>query len=168
MTKIIKQKPIIGLFAGLLVGAVVGIALVSVVRISDDSNKTNSLGDRFMLVTGESLVNTWGGEWEDPVTEDMFWEEIQPLSLDAARSLRWKKDVKCVPGIGYYSRRAAANDKLEPYSLIFDNLERVVGVYIYSENEQQSPWGYREATGPYLYPHWGLHLFFLDSTNACS
>ena len=76
--------------------------------------------------------------------------------------------MQCVKDIGYYSRRVAANDNPEPYSLIFDNLNRVVGVYIYSEIEQEAPWEYTEATGPYPYPHWGLHAFFLDSSNACN
>ena len=164
MIEKLKQKPLIIMVVCVLIGAAIGVVL-SLIIFSDDGADSNSVGDRFVLATGESPGAP--DIWNQPQIIDV-WEEAQPLTLDAARSLRWKKDVNCVPGIGYYSRRASANDKLEPYSLIFDSLERVVGVYIYSENEQQIPWEYRQATGPYPYPHWGLHLFFLDSTNACN
>ena len=163
MIEILRQKPLIAMIFSVLVGTAIGV-VVSLIIFSDDGGDSNSVGDRFVLATGESPGAP--DIWNQPQIIDV-WEEAQPLTLGAAKSLRWKKDVKCVPGIGYYSRRAAENDKPEPYSLIFDNLERVVGIYIYSENEQQSPWEYRQSTGPYPYPHWGLHLFFLDSANAC-
>ena len=165
MIEKLKQKPLIIMVVCVLIGAAIGVVLSLIIFSDDGGADSNSVGDRFVLATGESPGAP--DIWNQPQVIDV-WEEAQPLTLDAARSLRWKKDVNCVPGIGYYSRRAAANDKPEPYSLIFDSLERVVGVYIYSENEQQPPWGYREATGPYPYPHWGLHLFFVDSTNACN
>tara|TARA_Y100000758_G_scaffold298714_1_gene260316 strand:+ start:597 stop:1091 length:495 start_codon:yes stop_codon:yes gene_type:complete len=164
MIEIFKQKPLIVMFVFIFIGAVVGVAL-SLIVFSDDGGDALSVGDRFVLATGESPGAP--DIWDQPQIIDV-WQEEQPLTLNAATSLRWKKDVQCVPGIGHYSRRAAANDNPEPYSLIFDSLDRVVGVYMYSENEQQAPWKYREDTGPYPYPHWGLHIFFFDSSNACN
>ena len=164
MVEIIKQKSLLVILVSILVGTAIGVIL-SLVFISEDDSDVISLGDRFVLATGESQVAPH--IWDQPQIIDV-WEEEQPLTLDVAKTLRWQKEAQCVQGIGYYSRRALANDKLEPYSLIFDNLNRVVVVYIYSEIEQQQPWEYREATGPYPYPHWGLHVFFLDSSNACN
>ena len=164
MVEIIKQKSLLVILVSILVGTAIGVIL-SLVFISEDDNDAISLGDRFVLATGESPGAP--DIWDQPQIIDV-WEEEQPLTLDVAKTLRWQKEAQCVQGIGYYSRRSLANDKLEPYSLIFDNLNRVVGVYIYSEIEQQEPWEYREATGPYPYPHWGLHVFFLDSSNACN
>ena len=164
MVEIIKQKSLLVILVSILVGTAIGVIL-SLVFISEDDSDVISLGDRFVLATGESPGAP--DIWDQPQIIDV-WEEEQPLTLDVAKTLRWQKEAQCVQGIGYYSRRALANDKLEPYSLIFDNLNRVVGVYIYSEIEQQEPWEYREATGPYPYPHWGLHVFFLDSSNACN
>ena len=164
MVEIIKRKSLLVILVSILVGTAIGVIL-SLVFISEDDSDVISLGDRFVLATGESPGAP--DIWDQPQIIDV-WEEEQPLTLDVAKTLRWQKEAQCVQGIGYYSRRSLANDKLEPYSLIFDNLNRVVGVYIYSEIEQQEPWEYREATGPYPYPHWGLHVFFLDSSNACN
>ena len=164
MVEIIKRKSLLVILVSILVGTAIGVIL-SLVFISEDDSDVITLGDRFVLASGESPGAP--DIWDQPQIIDV-WEEEQPLTLDVAKTLRWQKEAQCVQGIGYYSRRSLANDKLEPYSLIFDNLNRVVGVYIYSEIEQQEPWEYREATGPYPYPHWGLHVFFLDSSNACN
>ena len=168
MKQIFENKTLLIL---VVVTAFIGIGIGLILSLNIFESQSTQLigaGDRLMLANGESLIG--GGAGKLPVlrVKDQVWEQNQPITLTEARNLRWKIETKCTPNIGYYSRRTAANDLPEPYSLIFDSLERVVGVYIYSENEQQPPWGYREATGPYPYPHWGLHLFFVDSTNACN
>jgi hypothetical protein len=53
------------------------------------------------------------------------------------------------------------------YSLIFDNQDQTIGIYLFSETQQQSPWEQMEATGPFAYPHWGLHVFFKNPSTAC-
>jgi len=168
MIKIIKQKIVLsGLLVSLLMGTSIGIALSLTVLISDDSSQSVSVGTRFMLVTGNSAIPAGNTEMRVFVSEGQLWEEMLPLTLSEAKNLRWKKDVQCVPNVGYYSRRAAANDLPEPYSLIFDNNDKVIGMYLFSENQQQSPWEQIQATGPFPYPHWGLHIFFQDSAKAC-
>jgi len=164
MIEILKKKPLIVLSASILIGAGIGIVL-SLILFSNDTVDLTSIGDRFVLATGESPGAP--DIWNQPQIIDV-WEEVQPLTLTAANIARWEKEVTCIPNVGYYSRRAAKNDLPEPYSLIFDNLDRVIGVYLFSENEQQPPWQSSQATGPYPYPHWGLHVFFQDSSNACN
>ena len=116
-----------------------------------------------MLATGGTAILSRRG-WK---IEGENWEEIQPLTLSEANNLGWEKGVICVPNVGYYSRRAAANDFAEPYSLIFDNQDMVIGIYLFSESQQQSPWEQMQATGPFPYPHWGLHIFFTNPSIAC-
>ena len=89
-------------------------------------------------------------------------------SLKALSKSSEKKILKLWEGLGYYSRRTAGNDTAEPYSLIFDNKDNVIGIYFYSQNEQSHPWQQVQSTGPFPYPHWGLHFLLQDSTNACS
>ena len=68
---------------------------------------------------------------------------------------------------GRARKNATKSAASESYSLIFDSKDKVIGIYFYSENQQGYPWQQMQSTGPFPYPHWGLHIFFQDSTNAC-
>ena len=162
MIDLIKTKPFIGLVITLILGVGIGLIL-SFTILSSDNGGSNSIGNIFTLATGSAETGSRGYTRSGIQS----WEETLPLTLNEARNLRWKKEVKCVPSVGYYSRRAALNDSAEPYSLIFDNNDKVIGIYFFSENEQGTPWEQMPATGPFPYTHWGLHIFFQDSSNAC-
>ena len=163
MIEIIKTKPFIGLVITLILGTCIGLILSFTLLASDNKGGSNSVGTILMLATGGAETGSRGYTRSGIQS----WEEILPVTLSQARNLRWEKDVKCVPNVGYYSRRAALNDFAEPYSLIIDNKDKVIGIYLFSENQQQPPWEQMQATGPFPYPHWGLHIFFQDSANAC-
>ena len=163
MIDLIKVKPFIGLVITLILGAGIGLILSFTVLSSDDG-ASNSIGSVFLLATGSAETGS-AGYTRSGI---QAWEENLPLTLNEARNLRWKKEVSCVSGIGYYSRKNAAKSAAsESYSLIFDSKDKVIGIYFHSENQQGSPWEQMQATGPFPYPHWGLHIFFQDSTNAC-
>ena len=163
MIDLIKTKPFIGLIITLILGAGIGLILSFTVLSSDDG-ASNSIGSVFLLATGSAETGS-AGYTRSGI---QAWEENLPLTLNEARNLRWKKEVSCVSGIGYYSRKNAAKSAAsESYSLIFDSKDKVIGIYFHSENQQGSPWEQMQATGPFPYPHWGLHIFFQDSTNAC-
>jgi hypothetical protein len=163
MFDLIKVKPFIGLVITLILGAGIGLILSFTVLSSDDG-LSNSIGSVFLLATGSAETGS-AGYTRSGI---QAWEENLPLTLNEARNLRWKKEVSCVSGVGYYSRKNATKSAAsESYSLIFDSKDKVIGIYFYSENEQDSPWEQMQATGPFPYPHWGLHIFFQDSTNAC-
>ena len=165
MLEIIKPKTVIGgLFITFLVGTTIGLALSFTLLTKDDAvSGVNIVGDYFMLATGGTAILSRRG-WK---IEGENWEAIQPLTLSEANNLGWVKEVTCVPNVGYYSMRAAENDFTEPYSLIFDNQDIVIGIYLFSENQQQSPWEQMQAAVPFPYPHWGLHIFFTDPSTAC-
>ena len=162
MIDLIKAKPFIGLIITLILGAGIGLIL-SFTVLSSNGGGSGSIGNVFMLASGSAETGS-AGYTRSGVQS---WEENLPLTLNEARNLRWEKEVKCVPSVGYYSRLAASNDSPEPYSLIFDNNNKVIGIYFFSENEQGTPWEQMQATGPFHYLHWGLHIFFQDPTNAC-
>ena len=164
MIDIIKTKPFIGLIITLILGTAIGLALSFTLLTKDDgASDVNSVGNYFMLATGGTAILSRRG-WK---IEGGNWEEIQPLTLSEANNIGWEKEETCVPKVGYYSRRAVANDIAEPYSLIFDNQDLVIGIYLFSENQQQLPWEQMQATGPFPYTHWGLHIFFSDPSIAC-
>ena len=162
MIELIKEKPFVGLIITLVFGLAVGLIL-SFTLLSSDDGGSNSIGSVFILATGSAETGS-SGYTRSGI---QAWEETLPLTLSEARNLRWEKEVGCVEGVGYYSRRTAGNDTTEPYSLIFDNKDNVIGIYFYSQNEQSHPWQQVQSTGPFPYPHWGLHILFQDSTNAC-
>ena len=95
------------------------------------------------------------------------WEEIQPLTLSEANNLGWEKEGACVPNVGYYSKRPATSALPEPYSLIFDKNDKVIGMYMFSEIEQRAPWQKMQTRGPFRNPHWGLHIFFTSPSTSC-
>ena len=167
MIELIKEKPFVGLIITLVFGLAVGLILSFTLLSSDDAKEINSLGSLLMLATGHSAISAGNSEQRVYVSEGQLWEETLPLTLSEARNLRWEKEVGCVEGVGYYSRRTAGNDTAEPYSLIFDNKDTLIGIYFYSQNEQSHPWQQVQSTGPFPYPHWGLHILFQDSTNSC-
>ena len=168
MIDIIKEKPFIGLVITLVIGLATGLILSFTLISSNDGRDIPSAGTLLMLATGHSAISAGNSEQRVYVSEGQLWEETLPLTLNKARNLRWKKEVSCVPGVGYYSRKNAAKSAAsESYSLIIDSKDKVIGIYFHSENEQDAPWQQIQSAGPFPYPHWGLHIFFQDSTNAC-
>ena len=165
MFEMIKQKPLIGgLFLTFLIGITIGLTLSFTLLNKDDGpSDVNNLGDQFILATGGTAILSERG-WK---IEGENWEEIQPFTLSAAKNLGWEKEVTCVPNVGYYSKRVTAIDFVESYSLIFDDEDIVIGLYLFSETEQGSPWEQEQAIGPFPYPHWGLHIFFTNPSTAC-
>jgi len=163
MIDTIKEKPFIGLIITLVIGVAIGLIL-SFTLLSSNDGASNSIGSVFLLASGSAETGS-AGYTRSGI---QAWEQNLPLTLKEASNLRWKKEVSCVPGVGYYSRKNAAKSAApESYSLIFDSKDKVTGIYFYSENQQGSPWQQLQATGPFAYPHWGLHIFFQDSSNAC-
>ena len=165
MFEMIKQKPVIGgLFLTFLIGITIGLTLSFTLLNKDDGpSDVNNLGDQFILATGGTAILSKRG-WK---IEGENWEQIQPITLTTANNLGWEKEVTCVPNVGYYSKRVTAKDFVEPYSLIFDERDIVIGIYLFSETQQKSPWGKMQAIGPFPYPHWGLHIFFTNPSTDC-
>ena len=164
MIDIIKTKPFIGLIITLILGTAIGLAFSFTLLTKDDgASDVNSVGNYFMLATGGTAILSRRG-WK---IEGGNWEEIQPLTLSEATNLRWEKDPTCVPNVGYYSKRSDTSALPEPYSLIFDKNDKVIGIYMFSEIEQRAPWQKMQARGPFRNPHWGLHIFFTSPSTSC-
>ena len=167
MKEIFKNKSLLILVVLFpLIG--VGFGLVLSLNIfATDSPESKGVGDRLMIASGESLIGGGAGHLPALITKDQVWEQNQPLTLNEATNLRWEMEAKCTPNVGYYSKKAAGNDLPVPYSLLFNNEKKVIGMYLFSEVQQPAPWQQVQTVGPLPYPHWGLHMFFYDQSNAC-
>ena len=165
MIETLKQKSAMTiLLIALFVGTSIGIILsFTILNTGSKSSETNILGNHFMLATGgTSRLSQW-----DQKIDGENWEEVQPLTLSEANNLGWEKEGACVPNVGYYSKRPATSALPEPYSLIFDKNDKVIGIYMFSEIEQRAPWQKMQARGPFRNPHWGLHIFFTSPSTSC-
>ena len=165
MIETLKQKSaaailLIALFGGTSIGIILSFTILNT---GSKASETNRLGDYFMLATGGTAILSRRG-WK---IEGENWEEIQPLTLSEANNLGWEKEGACVPNVGYYSKRSATSALPEPYSLIFDKNNKVIGMYMFSEIEQRAPWQKMQARGPFRNPHWGLHIFFTSPSTSC-
>ncbi len=165
MIEIFKQKSTLAiLLTSLVISTFIGI-IISLTILNTDSKAsgTNKLGSNLILATGGTARLS---EWDQKI-EGQNWEEIQPLTLNEATKLKWEKESECVPNVGYYSKKSDNSKSIEPYSLIFDNNEKVIGIYMVSEKEQQPPWQKMQTTGPFRNPHWGIHIFFTPPPTSC-
>ena len=165
MIETFKQKSVltillIALFGGTSIGIIISFTMANT---DSNSSETNSLGNHFVLATGGTARLS---QWDQKI-EGENWEEIQPLTLSEATKLRWKKEPMCVPNVGFYSNWSDDNSSPKPYSLIFDKNDEVIGIYMVSENEQQTPWQKMATRGPFKNPHWGIHIFFNPPSTLC-
>ena len=105
-----------------------------------------------------------------PLGQDLAIE--LPLTAAEAVAAGWKDPVLCRVGRGRYFQKGPSGEG-EPYFLMYNSLDRLIGIYQYSEAEMPPPWeqmdSLRGGGGLTLidFPHWGLFVYFQDSTRAC-
>ena len=56
-------------------------------------------------------------------------------------------NVFCSPGRGKYFRRDAEGVE-NPHLLIYDNLDEIIGIYMFSDSEMPAPWMQMDERGP--------------------
>ena len=95
-----------------------------------------------------------------------------PLTATEAVLAGWKDPVLCRVGRGRYFQKGDVNE-VEPYFLMYNSEDDLIGIYQFSEFEMPPPWERMDSLkgGGGLtiidYPHWGLFVYFQDSTRAC-
>ena len=97
-------------------------------------------------------------------------EEL-PLAARDAVAAGWKDPFLCDSGRGRFFQKETAG-QVEPYFLMYNHLDELIGVYLYSESEMPLPWSPIEELqggGQTLldFPHWSLLVYFRDPTQAC-
>ena len=97
--------------------------------------------------------------------------EALPLTAAEAVTAGWDDPIMCDPGRGRYFRKGPEGEG-EPYFLMYDVEDKLIGIYLHSEAEMPLPWRRWEellAAGgqTFLGDHWGLLVYFRDPTRSC-
>ena len=134
---------------GIVLGIVIGILIP--MFIGGDGSST-SVGDR-LLLTG------------NPQTAGLNI----PISTAGASAAGWVDPMLCAPGRGrYFTKDDSAN-----LVVLYNNAEKVAGVYLRSDGEMPEPWKKTDTLkgggGIEIInqEHWGLYAFFNDPIQAC-
>jgi len=134
---------------GIVLGIVIGILIP--MFIGGDGSST-SVGDR-LLLTG------------NPQTAGLNI----PITTAGASAVGWIDPMLCAPGRGrYFTKDDSAN-----LVVLYNNAEKVAGVYLRSDGEMPEPWKKTDTLkgggGIEIInqEHWGLYAFFNDPIQAC-
>ena len=118
------------------------------------------------LATGGSLLQTGG----DKFAEYGLGEQTElglPGTATAAVETGWKDPALCEVGRGRYFQKDSI-DEVEPYILMFNNSDNLIGIYLFSEIEKPLPWRHTKEITAVDFEHWGLFVYFQDPAKACT
>ena len=153
--------------ATFVVGIALGLAIWAML-LTEESDAA-SVGDRALLTTGGGVISQRRGLGAG---EEIF--EVQlPLTAAAAVGAGWVDPVFCSPGRGRYFGRVQAG-VAEPYFLMYDTVDRLIGIYMLSDTEMPAPWLRTDllqgsGAAPVVdHEHWGLYVYFQEPTRACT
>ena len=95
-----------------------------------------------------------------------------PLTAAEAVAAGWTDPILCSVGRGRYFQKGTVGEG-EPYFLMYDNRDQLIGIYQFVDAEMPPPWerwdSLEGAGGLTIidYEHWGLFVYFQDATRAC-
>ena len=141
----------------------------STMATGDLSDQTG-IGGSVTLMSGTSPIKPGEFERGMPLSADSAIE--LPLTTAEAVAAGWKDPVLCSIGRGRFFQKGPAGEG-EPYFLMYNSFDDLIGVYLYSETEMPLPWERHDllSGGGGLtiidYPHWSLVVYFRDSVRAC-
>ena len=176
------QVGVTGIIA-VVVGVVIGVLIAgsgSVDSLKDAAGTvaTGEFTDEIELV-GPVTFRSGGGiqsrgesitDNQAPLGQDFAIE--LPITAVEAVAAGWKDPVLCRVGRGRYFQKGPVGEA-EPYFLMYNSLDRLIGIYQFSEAEMPPPWEQMDSLlgggGLTLidFPHWGVFVYFQDSTRAC-
>lgn len=159
--------------AGVMIGVVVAESeTVTSVKDVAGSVATGAFTDdsQFLgpviLTTGASITKCREGavvSCQDAVsTTDK--DILMPLTSVEAIAAGWEDPILCSAGRGRYFQKGDVGYG-EPYFLMYNYLDQLIGIYYFSEGEMPHPWEYQEflkgAGGLVIidFEHWGLVKF---------
>ena len=95
-----------------------------------------------------------------------------PFTAAEAVAAGWTDPILCSVGRGRYFQKDPVGEG-NPYFLMYDNEDQLIGIYQFVEHEMPPPWEWQDsldgAGGLTIidYEHWGLFVYFQDATRAC-
>ena len=164
-----------------VVGAVIGLLIagsgtVGSVRDAAGVAATGEFSDDTGFV-GPVMLRAGGGfqargENESDVALGQDFGLELPITAAEAVAAGWQDPRLCRVGRGRYFQKGIVGEG-EPYFLMYNNFDRLIGIYQFSETEMPPPWEQMDSlaggSGEDIidFEHWGLFVYFQDSTRAC-
>ena len=170
MNSLITNKLIQFILAGIIaaiVGAIIGTWISpSANDTSGDSNTLNSLSTprEKVVFKGGDAPKTRSAEPGGRSAGVETTLEL-PLTTTSANTAGWNESGQCVAGLGRYFTKGEG----EPFALMYNKTDILIGVYHFSLTELPSPFVERPVVleAGISTNHWGLFIYFIDPTNAC-
>ena len=147
-----------------IAGAVIGILI-------DSGSPDGSLVGPVVLATGGTVERIAWDAREQPVGQTT--QVDLPFTVAEAVAGGWIDPVLCSVGRGRYFQKGPAGEH-EPYVLMYNSLDELIGIYLYNKTEMPLPWQrLDELKGAGLnkvvdFEHWGLFVYFQDPAEACA
>jgi hypothetical protein len=121
---------------------------------------------------GTKLPRPSGEPWPSSFAADLV---DLPLTAAAAVAAGWTDPILCSAGRGrYFTKGTAGEVEVDPYLLMYNVADDLIGVYLYSTSEMPPPWEKLDkilggGSIPVVdFEHWGVFVYFQDSVKACS
>ena len=168
----------IAVVAGVVIGVLIAESetvssvkdVAGTVATGEFSEDTASAG-QVMLTTGASIpidFMTGGSFGASREATDISL----PLTATEAVAAGWEDPILCSVGRGRYFQNGPPGEG-DPYFLMYDNRDQLVGLYLFSEEGMPAPWERTDsldgAGGLAIidFEHWGLFVYFRNVTRAC-
>ena len=160
-----------------IIAAVVFTALGFLISSGDPEESLGSKVGPVVLATGGTVEQSSGsgiyGVSEKEQADDETTQGLLPLTVAEAVAGGWIGPVLCSVGRGRYFQQGSAGEA-DPYLLMYNQLDELIGVYLYNKTEMPLPWQrLDELKGAGLnkvvdFEHWGLFVYFQDPAEACA
>ena len=138
-------------------------------------------GSLLMLVLGFAVTAISTGAFGGTATSDFEvafaystvpgGPQDLPLKVDEALTAGWNGTIRCHQSQGRFYRKLSGEDP-DPMMLLFNGGGDLVGVNLYSANEQPSPWGHLPegllGVQGRQSDYWDLSIYFISPSEACA
>ena len=168
----LAQNRWVQLASGYALAAVLLAVIVVFLASAGDSSAT-WVGDRVFLTSGGTVQISGDDSAKLGILKSQIPAEMSlPLTAAEAVAAGWTDPIFCSPGRGRYFHRGAAGEG-EPFFLMYNGDDHLIGMYQYSKTEMPIPWKrldeLRGGGGLTIidFEHWGLIVYYQDATRAC-
>tara|TARA_Y100000758_G_scaffold178864_1_gene127170 strand:+ start:992 stop:1492 length:501 start_codon:yes stop_codon:yes gene_type:complete len=155
--KILMPTILILLLIGISIGFIFGLI------------SSASTPERYIALDsgGAIIAGDQGNVWGQAGTGKQTLETLLPTTLLEAKNSGWIERSSCIANKGKY-----LTQKDSQYLLIFNIQDELIGIYLVSQSEKQSPWIKSESLSVGSqnildYPHWNLVVNLKNPSNAC-
>lgn len=154
--KILMSTALILLLIGIVVGFIIGLT------------SSGSTQERYIaLDSGGAIINSGDVYYIQQGSGKQTLETLLPTTLLEAKNNGWIEQTACIANKGKY-----LTQKNSQYLLIFNIQDELIGIYLVSQSEKQSPWIKSESLSVGSqnildYPHWNLVVNLKNPSNAC-